>query len=137
MVALRACAFVAGLAAVATAPLAAQDSHYWAETYGTYATLLGGIVVGKVPDLSATFYNPGRLAFTERPALSLAARVYQVRSFKVDVAPTPYDGNEELGASSIRPTASFAGGVLPIGDRQRVVTAYSFLSRQSEDLLIN
>jgi hypothetical protein len=125
------------VAAPAPAALAAQDSHYWSETYGTTATLLGGMVVGKVPDFSAAYYNPGRLAFTEQAAISLTARAYQLRTLNIDVAPQPYQGTGELGATNVTPTPSFAGGVLPIGDRRRVVTAYSYLARQSDDVIVD
>ena len=123
---------VAGLLAAAAAPAAAQDAHYWTENYGTYATLLGGVVVGKVPDLSATFYNPGRLAFIERPAITLTTRVYQVVSRQVDLAGTRY-GESDLGSMGVRPSPSFAAGVLPVGDRRRWVLAYSLVTRQSDE----
>ena len=44
----------------------AQDNHYWTNQYGTKSNLLGGAVVGKVLDLSSTYYNPGWLAFIEK-----------------------------------------------------------------------
>ena len=43
-------------------PVAAQDSQYWTNHYGTRAELLGGTVVGGVTDLSSTFYNPGAIS---------------------------------------------------------------------------
>ena len=130
-------ALAAMLLLAAVRPVAAQDSHYWSETYGTYATLLGGVVVGKVPDLSAAFYNPGRLAFAQRPAIALNTRVYQLQSLHIDLAQTRYAGAGELGATNVRPSPSFAGGVLPVGDRKKFVTAYTYLSRQSDDVRIH
>ncbi|HJN91846.1 MAG TPA: long-chain fatty acid transport protein, partial [Dehalococcoidia bacterium] len=41
---------------------AAQDSNYWTIQYGNRARLLGGSAVGSASDLSAVYYNPGRLA---------------------------------------------------------------------------
>src|SRR5262245_51648440 len=122
----------AAMLLLAASPAAAQDSHYWTESYGTLATLLGGVVVGKVPDLSATFYNPGRLAFIERPAVSLTTRVYQVVSRKMDLSGTRY-GNTDLGSTGVRPSPSFAGGVLPVGDRKQWVMAYSVVTRQADE----
>ena len=118
-------------------PLAAQDSHYWLETYGTQATLLGGVVVGKVPDLSAAYYNPGRLAFAQRPAIALNTRVYQVQTLRIELPGTRFANGDELGATSVRPSPSFAGGVLPVGDRKRSVLAYTFVTRQSSDTRID
>lgn len=117
------------------APLRAQDAYYWTETYGTYATLLGGMVVGKVPDLSATFYNPGRLAFVERPSVTLTTRVYQVVSRQLELAGTRY-GENDLGTTGVKPSPSFAAGVLPVGDRKRWVLAYSYVTRQSDEEVI-
>jgi len=121
-------ALVAALARTASA----QDSHYWTETYGTYATLLGGVVVGKVPDISATFYNPGRLAFATSPAFALTTRVYELRSNQLDINGSNY-GKVELGNLGVRPSPSFAAGMLPVGDRRKWVVAYTILARQSDD----
>lgn len=111
---------------------AAQDAHYWTETYGTYATLLGGMVVGKVPDVSAAFYNPGRLAFANSPAFAITTRVYELKSNQLDLNGTTY-GKVELGNIGVRPSPSFAAGVLPVGDRRQWVVAYTILSRQADD----
>ena len=123
---------VLGLACGLAREAAAQDAHYWTETYGTYATLLGGMVVGKVPDVSATFYNPGRLAFATSPAFALTTRVYELKSNQLDLNGTNY-GTVELGNLGVRPSPSFAAGVLPVGDRRKWVMAYSILSRQADD----
>jgi hypothetical protein len=114
----------------------AQDAHYWSETYGTYATLLGGVVVGKVPDISATFYNPGRLAFATNPAFALTTRVYELRSNQLDINGTSY-GTVELGNLGVKPSPSFAAGLLPVGDRQQWVVAYTILARQADEEQIN
>ena len=121
---------------VAARPVLAQDAHYWTESYGTYATLLGGVVVGKVPDLSAAFYNPGRLAFVERPAISLTTRIYQVVSRQLDLSGIRY-GQNELGNTGVRPAPSFAGGVLPLAGDKGWVLAYSVVTRQSDDEIID
>jgi len=54
----------------------AQDNHYWTNQYGTKSHLLGGAVVGKVLDLSSTYYNPGWLAFSKKTEVLQAASVY-------------------------------------------------------------
>jgi len=55
----------------------AQDSQYWSKQYGTYGTLLGGAVIGAVSDLSATFYNPGAMAFSKDSTLILTTNSFQ------------------------------------------------------------
>ena len=123
------------LASAVSGPVVAQDAHYWTESYGTYATLLGGVVVGKVPDLSATFYNPGRLAFAASPAVALTTRIYELRSHQLNINGTNY-GKVDLGTLGVKPSPSFVAGVLPVGDRQKWVMAYTLLARQSDDQTI-
>ncbi|VAX15458.1 hypothetical protein MNBD_IGNAVI01-428 [hydrothermal vent metagenome] len=55
----------------------AQDSQYWSKQYGTYGALLGGTVVGAVSDLSATYYNPGAMAFSKDSTLILTTNSFQ------------------------------------------------------------
>lgn len=55
----------------------AQDSQYWSKQYGTYGALLGGTVIGAVSDLSATFYNPGAMAFSKDSTLILTTNSFQ------------------------------------------------------------
>jgi len=58
--------------ALAASPAIAQDTQNWTRTYGPVSTLLGGVVVGSVSDLSATFYNPGALSLAEDPRFTLS-----------------------------------------------------------------
>ena len=55
----------------------AQDSQYWSKQFGTYGSLLGGTVIGAVSDLSATFYNPGAMAFSKDSTLLLTTNSFQ------------------------------------------------------------
>ncbi len=64
--------------------VSAQDSQYWTQAYGTTSTLLGGIVIGSVSDLGATFYNPGNLSLTDDPNFLFTARVFEFSSLQVD-----------------------------------------------------
>jgi len=123
------------LASVFGEQATAQDAHYWTESYGTYATLLGGVVVGKVPDLSATFYNPGRLAFAATPAFAFTTRIYELQSRSLGINGTNY-GKVDLGGLGVKPSPSFAAGVLPVGNRHKWVMAYSLLARQSDNQTI-
>jgi len=60
-----------------------HDSSYWSEQFGSDATMLSGAVVAGVRDSSATFYNPGALAFIDTPQLSVSADAYGLESFTV------------------------------------------------------
>ena len=124
---------LAVLAALLSAsPLAAQDAYQWSEVYGTQATLLGGIVVGAVPDLSATYYNPGRLAANKTAALSLASHTYEYRTVKLKIQQSTFEGHDEADQSEINLTPSFVAGLLPLGGGRSVI-AYTVLTRQAHD----
>ena len=110
----------------------AQDTNYWNLQYGTRGELLGGVVVGSALDMSATFYNPGAVAYVENPSFILTASVFGMQTLKL------LDQQKEEGALSTTnfgPLPSMFAGVLPMkwfGGR----TAYSFLTRQQLDFRI-
>lgn len=113
-------------------PLAAQDSYQWSEAYGTQANLLGGVVVGSVPDLSATFYNPGRLASIQSAGVALTSRTFEYRILDLKVEQTTFDGSEDVGSSAFSVSPSFLAGVIPLGNG-RTVLGYTFLTRQNTE----
>jgi len=47
----------------------AQEMNYNTFQVGSRSVLMGGAVVGGVRDTSATFYNPGALAFVENASI--------------------------------------------------------------------
>jgi hypothetical protein len=77
-------AIVLGSASVLPGRAAAQDAHYWTNQYGTRAELLGGLVVGSVVDLSATYYNPGALAHVSNPGLILTTDAWELVGITLD-----------------------------------------------------
>jgi hypothetical protein len=109
-----------------TTGIAAQDSHYWSEKFGTRATLLGGAVIGSIRDLSATYYNPGALALDQDPGFLLSARAFRTGTFTFE------DGGGDgvdLASTSTRPVPTMLAGAIRIdalGDHQ---LAYSLLLR--------
>jgi hypothetical protein len=122
-------ALLAALLALAAAPRAgAQDTHYWAIQYGPVGQLVGGQVIGGVPDLSATFYNPGALSLRNESSYLLSTESFQWEVVTTDAQP----GLEVLDTSSSRLGAapSLLAGVLPrwLGEDTRL--AWSFLTRQ-------
>jgi len=120
----------------AAAPIAAQDAYQWSEAYGTQANLLGGVVVGSVPDLSATFYNPGRLASISTAGVALTSRTFKYRTLELKLDQTTFDGGEEVGNSIFTMSPSFLAGVIPLGNG-RTVLGYTFLKRQSSEDRLN
>ncbi len=105
----------------------AQDAHYWTHQYGTRATLLGGVVVGSVLDLSGTFYNPGVLSLIEDPDTFIAAKVFQYP--KITVADFGNRGNN-LNTSTVGPAPTLVAGRLKFKEPGKHWLGYSFLTRQ-------
>jgi len=122
---------ILGLLLAAT-PLAAQDSYQWSEAYGTQANLLGGVVVGSVPDLSATFYNPGRLASIQSAGVSLTSRTFEYRTLDLKIEQSTFQGGDEVGMTAFSVTPSFLAGVIPLKGG-RTVLGYTFLTRQDTE----
>jgi hypothetical protein len=110
------------------APMAAQDTQYWAGAFGTQARLLGGTVIGSDPDISAVFYNPGALALEKNLQLliSLNALQYSQISYSGSGIPDKIPGSS--GFSSI---PNLIAGIIKIGgDSSPQRMAYSILTRQ-------
>jgi hypothetical protein len=125
-----------GAALLALAPSAAlaQDSHYWSVQYGPVGQLVGGQLIGGVPDLSATFYNPGALALRNESSYLLSTESVQWESVSTGTQPglTMLD----MSSSHFGAAPSLLAGVLPswLGEDTRL--AWSFLTRQKLDLRI-
>ena len=114
-----------------TGNLKSQDTQYWTQTYGTSSTLLGGIVIGSVSDLGATFYNPGNLALTDDPNFLFTARVFEYTSFTMDPKNPKIN---DVGETSFRPSSSFVVVNVTADWLRNHRIAISFLTRQKMDL---
>jgi len=118
----------ASLLSALAAGASAQDTHYWAVQYGPVGQLVGGQVIGGVPDLSATFYNPGALSLRNESSYLLSTESVQWEAVSTEAQP----GLEVLDTSSSRFGAapSLLAGILPrlLGENTRL--AWSFLTRQ-------
>ena len=112
---------------------AEQDSHYWAEKYGTRSELLGGAVVGGPQDLSTTFYNPGGLTRLETQSFLLSAQAFEYQWLKVEDA----TGNfEDLSTDRFGLAPSLFAGTFP-RDWVPGTLAYSVLTRQRSEFRID
>ena len=111
----------------------AQDSHYWTIQHGNRARLLGGAVVGSVTDLSAVYYNPARLGFSERNELVLAGNVVQITRIVVE---NPLGGTRNLTTTRLGGVPSLFAGEIRFGFLGSHRLAYSFLERHDLDLRI-
>ncbi len=128
------CARAAALALIPLAGvtgLAAQDSHYWSEQYGTAAALLGGAAIGTVEDLSAVYYNPGAVALFPEAGFVLSARAYRRRELLLD---DPTREGVTLASSATRPVAGMLATPLRLRFLGRHSLVYSVLTRQLFDI---
>jgi hypothetical protein len=108
------------------APALAQDAHYWTQQYGPRAGLLGGAIIGSAEDYSAAFYNPGALAFVDRPTLAVSAQVFERETLTLEEGGGP---GVDLGTSRSGLQPSLIAGRLPFGGERHSWT-YSVLTRQ-------
>jgi len=109
--ALRIATVASGILFSVPPPGIAQDAHYWTNQYGTRSELVGGLVVGSFLDLSATYYNPGAIAFVSDPSLVLTTDAWEYQSFDFDdIAPQGLD----LRTGRLRPAPSIFAIQLPI-----------------------
>ncbi len=115
-----------GLLAALPSAAEAQDTHYWNVQYGNRARLLGGSSVGSASDLSAVYYNPGRLALVDRPELLLSGTVFEQTTVRLKQT----NRSRELSASRFALSPSLFAGELRFGFLGRSRLAYSFLTRQ-------
>jgi len=104
----------------------AQDAHYSTQQYGTQSTLLGGQVIGSVGDISAVFYNPGRLGLLKNAAFLLGANAFEVQRVTFETDGPPLD----LGATNVTLSASIIAGSVPVSWWGSAPIAYSYLVRQ-------
>ena len=117
------------ITALLSAPrLAAQDTQYWSDAYGTQARLLGGVVIGSDQDISAVYYNPGGIALADSLSLLISLNALRYASLSYSISNTP-NVPSSSGWSAL--SNMFAAAV-PIGGKdshQRL--AFSLLRRQS------
>lgn len=124
-------ASTAALAFALTAtPAWAQDSHYWAEQYGTRASLLGGALIGSVRDLSSTYYNPGAAALHQEAAFVLSGRAFRQGTMTIE---NGAGEGLDLSTSSQRPIATLLATPIRFDWLGRHVIVYSALTRQQFD----
>lgn len=116
-----------------TAPMLAQDSHYWTNQYGTESWLLGGAVVGSRTDLASTFYNPASLAFyPDTTALQTAISFNWSRT-----AIEAKDLDLELRSGSSAPLPTLVSVNLPIRLLGSRSLQLSFLKRTNVRMNLN
>jgi hypothetical protein len=108
-----------------------QDSQYWTQTYGTTSTLLGGVVVGSVSDLGATYYNPGNLSLADDPNFLFTARVFEFSSLQLDPENSKIN---DFGTTSFKPSPSFVVANITADWLGKNRVAFSILTRQTMDL---
>ena len=111
---------------------AAQDSQYWSIQYGPVGQLVGGQVIGGVPDLSATYYNPGALALRNESSYLLSTESVQLES--VSTHGQPGLAIFDTSSSTFGAAPSLLAGALPHWFGENTHLAWSFLTRQKLEL---
>jgi hypothetical protein len=94
---------------------------------GSRSALMGGAVVGGVRDTSATFYNPGALAFVEDASISVSANAFRFGTMTIDNALGP---GEDATASLLEPIPLLVSGILPWPVAPQWVFGYALVARQ-------
>ena len=112
----------------------AQDAHYWTQQFGNQARLLGGTVIGGSNDVSATYYNPGRLALLSSTELVLAGNAFEYTSISIDGALA--DG-EKFNSTRLGSVPSLFAGQIRGLSRGKSKVAYSVLTRHSSFLRLD
>ncbi|MCP9200504.1 hypothetical protein MKO06_11325 [Gramella sp. GC03-9] len=95
--------------------LAAQDSHYWSQQFGTRSALLSGAVLGGANDNSMIFYNPGALGYLENSSISINASAYSIGNIRVENALGQQADFESVQIGSV---PLLAGGMIRTGDEK-------------------
>jgi hypothetical protein len=121
---------LSALGAASAAP--AQDTHYWSIQYGPVAQLVGGQVIGGVPDLSATFYNPGALALRNESTYLLSTESVQWETLTTQSDPSLQV--LDTSSSNFGTAPSLLAGALPNWLGENTKLAWSFLTRQQLDV---
>jgi hypothetical protein len=111
----------------------AQDTNYWTSQFGNQARLLGGAVIGSAEDVSAVYYNPGRLALLESVGLVLAGNVFQYTKISFENA---FEGGYDLSFSTLGSVPGLFAGEIRLEGLGESRLAYSFLTRTSSFLRI-
>ncbi|MGD8536248.1 MAG: hypothetical protein PVF66_10410 [Candidatus Aminicenantes bacterium] len=109
----------------------AQDTHYWTHQYGTRSTLLGGLVIGSVLDLSGTYYNPGGLSLIKDPETVMAAKIFQYPSITLKGLA---GGNVDVASSNLSPAPSLVAGMIKFKWLGKHWLGYSVLTRHEVEL---
>ena len=105
----------------------AQEMNYNTFQVGSRSVLMGGAVVGGVRDTSATYYNPGALAFVENASISVSANAFRFGTMTIDNALGP---GEDATASLLEPIPLLVSGVLPWPTASQWVFGYALVARQ-------
>jgi hypothetical protein len=121
------------LLALLPASARAQDAQYWNLQYGPVAELVGGVVVGSTPHLSATFYNPGALALTRDPSLLASVESFEAVRLSAKSQPPALD----FSSLSVRPSPTLFAFALPRSRTGNHTIAISGLTRQDFDLRVD
>lgn len=129
----RVLAVATATAILVAASAMAQDANYWTLQHGNQARLLGGAVVGGSEDLSATYYNPARLAMLSSAELLLSGNVFDYTTLSIEGAVR----DQTFKTTRLGSVPSLFAGKIGSYDKDGSRWAYSLLGRYASDFRID
>ncbi len=115
-------------------PCIQAQGNYRFENYGNKSLLLNGAVTGTVDDLGMVYYNPARLAFVDTLGLTINAKAFEIRSYRLE---NTLGENEVLKSSNFRGLPGMVAKSFRIKKWPGHQFAYSFLSRARTEYNLN
>ncbi|WP_196886179.1 outer membrane protein transport protein [Aureivirga sp. CE67] len=107
-----------------------QTGNYWSDNFGSQSVLLNGVVTGSVEDLGAVYYNPARIVFSKKTALTISTKAYEINNSFIN---EPGVGKLRVRNGSTGASPNLVAGLFKIKGLKNHTFAYSFLLRQKSD----
>ncbi|WP_196892790.1 hypothetical protein [Aureivirga marina] len=107
-----------------------QSGNYWSDNFGSQSVLLNGVVTGSVEDLGAVYYNPARIVFSKKTALTISTKAYEINNSFIN---EPGYGEIRVRNGSTGASPNLVAGLFKIKGLKNHTFAYSFLLRQKSD----
>ena len=114
-------------------PAHSQGTYYWNQNYGTFSNLLGGLVIGSVRNVSATYYNPGYLGLTT-PELILGGKIFEYNDYNIKSNDLI---RKELRANKFSASPGFFAGSFQLDTLKSNKFFYSYLVRDKSEYKFN
>ena len=104
--------------------LAAQDTHYWTQQFGTRSALMSGAVLGGANDNTMIYYNPGAMGFMENTSVSVNANAYRIQAITIENA---LGDRVDFKSDQLGSVPLLAGGMINLKN-QKFKLGYGFMA---------